>query len=67
MGTTRERDSQIHVRVGADFKRALKTFCAREGTTEQSFVLDLVEAELGRRAPDLWPGNDQRKRGSRKK
>ena len=54
MGTTGLKISQIHVRVSPEFKRAVKMFCVREGTTEQSWVLELVEAELAKRAPDLW-------------
>ena len=39
--------------VRPEFKRALKMFCVREGTSEQSWVLGLVEAELAKLAPDL--------------
>lgn len=49
-----DRDPQVHVRVSAEFKRALKVFCAKAGTTEQAWVVDLLEVELARRAPDLW-------------
>jgi hypothetical protein len=47
---------QIHVRVAPDLKKAVKMFCVREGTTEQSWVHDLIEEELKRKAPDLWAG-----------
>jgi hypothetical protein len=59
------RDSQVHVRVTADLKKALKMFCVREGTTEQSWVVELLEAELANRAPDLWSKSPrERKRGA---
>jgi hypothetical protein len=47
---------QIHVRVTPDLKKAIKMFCVREGATEQSWVHDLIEGELKKRAPDLWAG-----------
>ena len=47
---------QIHVRVVPDLKKAVKMFCVRESTTEQSWVHALIEAELKRKAPDLWVG-----------
>jgi hypothetical protein len=51
---------QIHVRVTPDLKKAVKMFCVRNGTTEQSWVRRLVENELHRKAPDLWaPDSDQ--------
>lgn len=53
---------QIHVRVSPEFKRAVKMFCVREGTTEQSWVVELIETELKKRAPDLWKMRDQRAR-----
>jgi predicted DNA-binding protein len=46
--------SQIHVRVPPEFKRALKIFCVREGTTEQAWISELIETELKNKAPDLW-------------
>ncbi len=46
--------SQIHVRVPPEFKRALKIFCVREGTTEQTWISQLIETELRNKAPDLW-------------
>ena len=57
------KGSQIHVRVAADLKKAVKIFCVREGTTEQSWVVGLVEAELAKRAPDLWSRTRARKPG----
>jgi hypothetical protein len=56
------RDSQVHVRVTADLKKALKIFCVREGTTEQSWVVELLELELAKRAPDLWSASVPAKR-----
>jgi hypothetical protein len=47
---------QIHVRVTPDLKKAVKMFCVREGATEQSWVHDLIDGELKKRAPDLWVG-----------
>src|SRR5262249_53989075 len=46
---------QVHVRVSSELKKGLKMFCAREGTTEQALLLNLIELELAKRAPDLWP------------
>jgi predicted DNA-binding protein (UPF0278 family) len=40
--------------VPPEFKRALKIFCVREGTTEQSWISELIETELKKKAPDLW-------------
>ena len=45
---------QIHVRVSSELKKVLKMFCAREGVTEQALLLDLIETELSKRAPELW-------------
>jgi len=45
---------QIHVRVPPDLKKAVKMFCVRSGTTEQSWIHTLIEGELHRKAPDLW-------------
>lgn len=53
MASGLQKGSQIHVRVSADLKKAVKIFCVREGTTEQSWVVRLVQAELAKRAPDL--------------
>jgi hypothetical protein len=47
---------QIHVRVSAALKKAVKMLCVREGTTEQAWVHGLIEDRLKRQAPDLWPG-----------
>jgi len=49
---------QIHVRVSAALKKAVKMFCVREGTTEQAWVHGLIEERMKRQAPDLWPGTD---------
>lgn len=62
MAAAVDKGSQIHVRIPADLKKAVKIFCVREGTTEQSWVVGLVEAELSKRAPDLW---SKRPRGKR--
>lgn len=56
---------QIHVRVSPEFKRAIKMFCVREETTEQSWIVEVIEAELGKRAPDLWNPPGGRKKGGR--
>lgn len=45
---------QVHVRVSPDLKKAVKMFCVRGGTTEQSWIHALIENELHRKAPDLW-------------
>jgi predicted DNA binding CopG/RHH family protein len=47
---------QVHVRVPAALKRAVKMLCVREGTTEQAWIYGLIEDRLKRQAPDLWPG-----------
>ena len=57
-----QKTSQIHVRVTQEFKRAIKMFCVRAGTTEQSWVLELTEAALKHQAPDLWPGPQYRRK-----
>jgi len=49
---------QVHVRVSAALKKAVKMLCVREGTTEQAWVHALIEDHLKRRAPDLWPGGE---------
>jgi hypothetical protein len=54
MADSASKISQIHVRVPPEFKRALKIFCVREGTTEQAWISQLIETELKSRAPDLW-------------
>ena len=61
MAAESPKGSQIHVRVAADLKKGVKMFCVREGTTEQSWVVGLVEAELAKRAPDLWSATPARK------
>jgi predicted DNA-binding protein len=54
MAESSSKTSQIHVRVPPEFKRALKMFCVREGTTEQAWISELIETELKNKAPDLW-------------
>ena len=54
MAESSDKISQIHVRVPAEFKKALKIFCVREGTTEQAWLSELIETELKSKAPDLW-------------
>ena len=54
MADTIAKISQIHVRVTPEFKKALKIFCVREGTTEQAWISELIETELNNKAPDLW-------------
>jgi hypothetical protein len=49
-----EASRQIHVRVSADLKKAVKMFCVRTGTTEQSWLHAVIEDEMHRKAPDLW-------------
>ena len=62
MAVESPKGSQIHVRVAAELKKAVKMFCVREGTTEQRWVVGLVEGELAKRAPDLWSGSPPPKR-----
>jgi hypothetical protein len=47
--------AHVHIRVPPEFKRALRVHCARLGVSEQGLVFRLLEAELAREAPDLWP------------
>ncbi len=54
MADSSNKISQIHVRVPPEFKRALKIFCVREGTTEQAWISELIEKQLKNKAPDLW-------------
>jgi len=54
MAESSDKKSQIHVRVPPEFKKALKIFCVREGTTEQAWLSELIETELKIKAPDLW-------------
>ena len=54
MAESSNKTSQIHVRVPPEFKRALKMFCVREGTTEQAWLSELIETELKNKAPELW-------------
>ena len=48
---------QVHVRVSADLKKAVKMLCVRESITEQAWVHGLIEDRLRKKAPDLWPGD----------
>jgi predicted DNA-binding protein len=54
MAESSGKTAQIHVRVPPEFKKALKIFCVREGTTEQAWLSELIETELRKKAPDLW-------------
>ena len=47
--------AQIHVRVTQEFKRAVNMFCVRKDSTEQSWVLESIQAALADQAPELWP------------
>lgn len=49
------KSAQIHIRLSPDVKRAVKIHCAQAGTTEQAWVLDLIEAALAKQAPELLP------------
>jgi hypothetical protein len=46
-------NTQIHIRVTPEFKRALKIYCAREGITGQRWAQVTLETALGECAPDL--------------
>jgi hypothetical protein len=54
MAESSDKTSQIHVRVPPEFKKVLKIYCVREGTTEQAWLSELIETELKNKAPDLW-------------
>ena len=54
MAEDRGKVAQVHVRVASDLKKAVKMYCVREGIIEQTWIHGLIEAELSRRAPDLW-------------
>jgi predicted DNA-binding protein len=54
MAESPDKTSQIPVRVPPEFKKALKIYCVREGTTEQAWISELIETELKDKAPDLW-------------
>ena len=66
MGESSSNTSQIHVRVPPEFKKALKIFCVREGTTEQAWLSELIETELKNKAPDLWSQEVSKDRKSSK-
>ena len=57
-------ERQVHVRLPAELKRAVKMFCVREGVTEQAWVRGLIEDRLTRKAPDLWPSRGDTKTGN---
>jgi hypothetical protein len=67
MATESLKGSQIHVGVTDDLKKAVKMFCVPEGTTEQSWAVGLLEADLAKRAADPWSAaaNAKRKRAGR--
>ena len=48
--------AQIHVRVSADFKRALKIYCAGAGITEQRWMEDVLKRAFAQCAPELAGG-----------
>jgi hypothetical protein len=65
-----EKVAQVHVRVPPKLKRAVKMYCASQDMTEQALILRLLDAELRRRAPSLWPrktvrASKRRERGRR--
>ena len=66
MADSFNKTSQIHVRVPPEFKRALKMYCVREGTTEQAWLSELIETELKNKAPDLWSEEVSKDRKSSK-
>ncbi|MEI9475622.1 MAG: hypothetical protein WCO26_03505 [Deltaproteobacteria bacterium] len=66
MAESSDKTSQIHVRVPPEFKKALKIFCVREGTTEQAWLSELIETELKNKAPDLWSQEVSKDRKSSK-
>ena len=51
--------------LSSELKRAVKMFCVREETTEQSWEVEVIEGELKRRALDLWNGRDGTKKKGR--
>jgi hypothetical protein len=53
MPNTLARTAQIHIRVSPALKRAVKVHCAQAGITEQAWIERLIEADLGKQAPDL--------------
>lgn len=57
MASASNEKAQIHVRVTRALKKAIKMHCVRQDTTEQAWIAKLVEGELARKAPDLWPEN----------
>jgi hypothetical protein len=57
--------AQVHVRVSAQLKRAIKIFCAREGLTEQGWALQVLDEALASQAPDLASSWRNRRHGER--
>jgi len=57
MASSPNEKAQIHVRVTRALKKAIKIHCVRQDMTEQAWISKLVEGELARKAPDLWPDN----------
>ena len=55
MVSSPNKDAQIHVRVTRALKKAIKMHCVGEDTTEQAWISKLVNNELARKAPNLWP------------
>ncbi len=55
MVSSPNKDAQIHVRVTRALKKAIKMHCVGEDMTEQAWISKLVEGELARKAPNLWP------------
>ncbi len=55
MASSPNKGAQVHVRVTRALKKAIKMHCVRQDTTEQAWISKLVEGELARKAPDLWP------------
>lgn len=60
-------EAQVHVRVSREFKRAVKIYCAREGITEQSWALQVLETALSEYAPDLGVPRDSAERTSKRR
>lgn len=63
------RTAQIHIRITPALKRAVKVHCAQAGLTEQAWIERLIEADLGKQAPDLLRrlrrASDRQPKGSR--
>ena len=57
MSKASSKTAQVHVRVTRELKKAIKLFCVRNETTEQTWISNLIENELSKKAPDLWSGS----------